>query len=184
MLPGAPQVLLERTACRVARRRGRCVMRTPAPGRGGPWPGGRAGEVPVGHGCLPVPTMRRAAEASGHPGYLPSYRGRGDSARPRAGGCAGVESRPFGPFGGSRKPIAPRCGTRAASAAGSGAGLGWVTGRESGVVPMDIGTAVHSRSSPRPGRVRKSAEPLGMKGVTSLSPRERGDGEADCPKWG
>ncbi len=55
------------------RRRGwRDVMRTPTSGGGGGSPGGRAGEVPVGHGPLPVPAMRRAAKRSGYRGCHPS----------------------------------------------------------------------------------------------------------------
>ena len=38
---------------------------------------------------------------------------------------------------------------------------------------MDIGTALHRPSRPRPRRGTESAEPLGMKGVASPSPRER-----------
>ena len=69
-------------------------MRTPAPGCGGACPGRRADQLPVAHDPLPVPAMRRACRRSGHRGHHPSYRRCGDSARPRAARCAGVQSAP------------------------------------------------------------------------------------------
>ncbi len=76
-------------------RRGNCVSGAP-PGTNAIGPAGRAGELPVGHGCLPVPAMRQGPKAVGASrlsAILASPRGFGKAAR-RSAWRGGSLSRP------------------------------------------------------------------------------------------
>ncbi len=84
---------------------------------------------------------------------------------------------------------AARGSMRVASLAPVRAGEGWGQSRCRAQlphfpVPMDIGTAVHSRSRPRRSRGKESRYSLVKKRLTSVLGGKTARGRADCPKWG
>ena len=128
---------------------------------------------------------RRCAEAPRHRGWLSSRRGRGDSARPRAGRCAGAQSPRLGGSAsggrdrspGSRPGIptgAPVRGLAAADRAGRAA-TGKAAAASAGGPGVRWRTTVTG-----PGRVRRRpSTPPGANG----NPRVTAVG-AECPKSG